>query len=155
MIFSKFKKSTDEYSDVYGELTECISCHDEHSVEKSEDGDCYFCNNCHMIFSAEDYENWLNGGTITFDYENGDYFCDSSIYAPVYDENGNEVYTDCCRVPMKWDDSDYICPECGQRIDRRTFFNSIGANLPGDLCYTCDQLYPCTSCHLGYEIDEF
>ena len=97
----------------------------------------------------------MNGESITFDYVNGDYFCDPS-YDSVYDEEENEVLTECCGVPMKWLDDHYVCPECGETIARQDFFEIIGANIPGDLCLTCDQLYPCTSCHLGYEIeDEF
>ena len=144
----------EEYNDIYGRMGECICCHNTNSVEHDEVNECYFCNSCHMIFSAETYEGWLAGEEVTFDYENGDYFCDPDKYAPVYDEDGNEVLTPCCGVPMKWDDENYICPECGETISRYDFFSMIGAQLPGEMCYTCQELYPCMSCYLGYEIEE-
>ena len=143
-----------EYNDIYGQMGECICCHNTDSVERSKDETCYFCRNCRIVFPAEIYEAWLRNEQIAFDYENGDYFCDPNKYCPVYDEEGYEVLTPCCHVPMKWDDENYICPECGETISREEFFAMIGAQLPGDKCYTCDQLYPCTSCHLGYEIED-
>ena len=70
----KRKRNSAKYSEVYNEPvtktgTECMCCHNKHSVEH-EDG-CYFCNVCHMIFSPDTNEAWLNGETIEYDYENG------------------------------------------------------------------------------------
>lgn len=157
----KRKRNGAKYSEIYNaqvrnikDGTECICCHNKHSVEHG-DG-CYFCNVCHMIFSPETYEAWFNGETIEFDYENGSYFFDPNKYAIVYDEDGEEVTADCCGVPIMWDEENYVCPECGRIFSRADFFERIGANIPGELCITCDQLWPCTFCHRGYDIpDEF
>lgn len=159
-MFNFGKKSKDtSYSKIYNQRTnktefqgECICCHNKTSVEK-EDG-FYYCTQCHMTFAPEVYESWLNGETVEFDYDNGTYFFDPDKYAIAYDEEGEEVIADCCGVPIMWDDENYVCPECGRIFSREEFFNMIGANPPGNLCVDCDQLYPCTSCHRGYEIED-
>lgn len=151
---TKSKKENDEYDRIYNNVSSltCMVCGAEGSLE---DGDsCYFCRACRTVVGKEDYEHWLNGGRIDMDYENGDYICDPTIYDEVYDTEGYEVRSECCGVPIKWQDDHYVCPECGQTIEREYFFNYIGAELPGELCLTCDQLYPCTSCHRGYVIED-
>lgn len=157
--FGKKNNKGTSYSKIYNQPIkktnfqgECICCHNKTSVEK-EDG-FYHCTKCGITFSPDIYERWLNGEAVEFDYENGTYFFDPDKYAIAYDEEGYEVTAVCCGVPIMWDDENYVCPECGRIFSREEFFNLIGANLPGNLCVTCDQLYPCTSCHRGYEIED-
>lgn len=77
-------------------------------------------------------------------------FWDSEI-DDIYDEEGNEVYCDYCGGIMKWSGNECVCPNCGQRMDRQTFFNHIGAEPPGPECVLCTNIYPgCMICPYGY-----
>ena len=50
-----------------------------------------------------------------------------------YTEKGDEVLCDWCDVEMVWDQSRalWCCPECDSTMDRKEYFNCIGANPPG------------------------
>ena len=73
----------------------------------------------------------------------------------VYDEEGNWVECDECRTPLVWEDGQYYCPTCEEYWSRETFFDYIGAELPGDECLTCDNCYPgCIVCPYGYEDED-
>lgn len=77
------------------------------------------------------------------------------VYDDVYDEEGYFVYCDCCNNELKWKDGIYICPNCGQTMNRAEFFNYIGAEPPGPNCITCVELYPgCPFCPYGYIDDD-
>jgi len=77
------------------------------------------------------------------------------VYDDVYDEEGYFVYCDCCNNELKWKDGIYICPNCGQTMNRAEFFNYIGAEPPGPNCITCVELYPgCAFCPYGYINDD-
>lgn len=76
-------------------------------------------------------------------------------YEDIYDEDGDAVICDLCGGEMKWNDNECVCPECGQRMDRETFFNYIGAEPPGPECTGCENIYPgCVICPYGYVEDE-
>lgn len=50
-------------------------------------------------------------------------------YEDVYDSDGDSVYCDYCQdVEIKLKDGVYICPNCGQIMDLKTFLNYIGAD---------------------------
>lgn len=92
----------------------------------------------------EDYEEELEIGS---EYH--------SIYDEVYDEEGAGVYCDWCHSEIIWKDGQYVCSGCGQVMERKDFFNYIGAEPPGPKCVTCSDLYPgCISCPHGYIKDE-
>lgn len=68
-------------------------------------------------------------------------------YDDVYNEQGDAVLCDKCGHDIYWKDSVYICPQCGQTMSRRVFFDYIGAVPPRPECLTCDNLYPgCVTC---------
>lgn len=80
--------------------------------------------------------------------------CDDD-YSDVFDEDGDSVICDCCGDLIKFRNGKYVCSGCGQVLSRSEFFNYIGADIPGDECLTCDNLYPgCTQCPYGYEIED-
>lgn len=72
-----------------------------------------------------------------------------------YDEDGDSVECEHCGQQIVFKGGDYYCPECDEVIDREDFFDMIGADPPGDECYTCDNKYPgCIICPYGYAEDE-
>lgn len=75
------------------------------------------------------------------------------VYDDVYDEDGD--FVNCiCGGTIKWKDGVYICPDCGEVLNRAEFFNHIGAEPPGPECLTCANLYPgCIVCPHGYVED--
>lgn len=76
-------------------------------------------------------------------------------YEDIYDEDGNFVICDICGGEMKWKDNECVCPECGRRMDRETFFDYIGAEPPGPECAGCENIYPgCVICPYGYVEDD-
>lgn len=88
-----------------------------------------------------------------YDSDNSYTFEDGETYEDVYDEDGDEALVRCsqCMTPVKWLDNNYICPNCGTIMERREFFNAIGANPPGPECYKCKSLYPgCVVCPYDY-----
>lgn len=83
--------------------------------------------------------------------DSSEYSDNSEVYEDVYDEDGYFVYCDLCNAELKWKDGNYICPECGQILNRSEFMNYIGAEPPGPECVTCDNQYPgCIVCPYGY-----
>ena len=74
-----------------------------------------------------------------------------------YDENGNGVVCDRCGTGMRWKPEEMIwyCPDCGQEMDRPTYFNYIGAEPPTSECITnCCENYPfCKKYCERFEID--
>lgn len=76
-------------------------------------------------------------------------------YNGAYDDDGNDVVCDFCGGEMKFRDGEWYCTECGQTMDRATYFNHIGAEPPGDGCmHGCDENYPlCKKWCSRYEID--
>lgn len=76
-------------------------------------------------------------------------------YDDVYDEDGDVVYCDRCGSEIKWKDGQYTCPDCGQIMSRKIFFEYIGADPPDEICLICDNLYPgCVICPYGYVKDD-
>ena len=59
-----------------------------------------------------------------------------------YDESGDGVICDLCGSEMKWADGIWECRECGQQMNRATYFNHIGAEPPSDQCLKCNTNYP-------------
>lgn len=75
-------------------------------------------------------------------------------YDDVYDEDGGDVICPMCDALIKYIDYKYTCPECGYILERKAFFEYIGAEPPGEECLTCRNLYPgCTICPHGYVED--
>lgn len=82
----------------------------------------------------------------TYELENG-----------AYDEAGDISYCEVCGEEMEWDplNSEWVCWNCKSTMDRRRYFEYIGATPPGDECYSCDENYPyCKKYCMHYEIDE-
>lgn len=72
-------------------------------------------------------------------------------YEEVEDEDGFPVICEYCGANIMWKDGAYICPHCGNEMDREDFFNYIGATPPGPECVHCNSLYPgCMFCIYGY-----
>lgn len=102
-----------------------------------------------MCDGKDEYSEIYNEDKIVF--ESVDTFYD---YA--YDEEGDSVYCDYCGSEIIFQDGEYTCLGCGQVMDRKTFFNYIGAEPPGKECLTCTNLYPgCMICPYGYVEEEF
>ncbi len=62
-----------------------------------------------------------------------------------YDERGNSAICDLCGGEMKWNPvmCHWYCIECEQTMDRKTYFNHIGAMPPGLFCVDqCEENYP-------------
>lgn len=74
-----------------------------------------------------------------------------------YDEEGNVAVCDICGGELAWNSSacHWYCRDCGQEMDRPTYFNHIGANPPGPICLTnCGENYPfCKKYCEQYDID--
>ena len=78
-------------------------------------------------------------------------------YDDVYDRDGEVILTECCNQPMKFDGTDYICPECGETIDRDDFLDNYCEPF-GSECYSCRTNFPrCGVCHRNHqeELDEW
>lgn len=72
-----------------------------------------------------------------------------------YDEDGDSVECDVCGMELVIKDGEYYCAECDEVWSREKFFDYIGAEPPGDECYTCTNDYPsCTMCPYGYVDDD-
>lgn len=92
--------------------------------------------------------------------DDADFLWGKPGYSEVFDEDGGGVTCDRCGEDMLFDEnnSDYACSCCGRRMSRAEFFYYIGAQLPGDECISCNELYPgCQWCPHGLveEDDDF
>lgn len=76
-----------------------------------------------------------------------------------YDDNCAAVFCEHrdCDSELRFDPvlHDWYCPECGARMDRKDYFDYIGANPPGPAClHDCDENYPwCKHICDRYDID--
>lgn len=74
-----------------------------------------------------------------------------------WDEQGDRAVCDLCGGEMKWNPvmAKWYCPDCEQEMDRKTYFNHIGAIPPGEACLvSCEENYPFCKKHCEhYEID--
>lgn len=62
-----------------------------------------------------------------------------------YTESGDIAICDLCGSDMKWNPvmAEWYCTGCEQTMDRKTWFNHIGANPPDPRCMnSCDENYP-------------
>lgn len=106
-------------------------------------------NNQNSTNQNNDYYEYYDVGESS-EFGQSEYELDED-YADVYDEDGDSVICDFCGGRIKFENGEYVCPDCGQTMSRETFFNYIGADIPGDECLNCDSLYPgCTQCPHGY-----
>lgn len=72
-----------------------------------------------------------------------------------YDEDGDCASCDRCDGELRFEDGQWVCRECGNVIDRPSYFNYIGAEPPGDACITCGNNYPLCKrwCHI-YNVEQ-
>lgn len=74
-----------------------------------------------------------------------------------WDEKGEQALCDRCGEEMKWNPvmAFWYCTGCGQAMDRKTYFNHIGAIPPGeDRLFSCEENYPfCKKICERYDID--
>lgn len=74
-----------------------------------------------------------------------------------WDEKGEQTLCDRCGEEMKWNPvmAFWYCTGCGQAMDRKTYFNHIGAIPPGEDClFSCEENYPfCKKICERYDID--
>lgn len=74
-----------------------------------------------------------------------------------WDETGERAICDRCGEELKWNPVmvHWYCTGCDQEMDRKTYFNHIGACPPGEDCLlTCEENYPfCKKTCERYEID--
>lgn len=62
-----------------------------------------------------------------------------------YDEDGDQVYCDCCGDELRWDPESrtWRCESCGNEKSRISYFGYIGADPPGAKCIAqCRENYP-------------
>lgn len=113
-----------------------------------------------MSRKRDEYDAIWGGGPLP---ENGELFDQhglsptdalyGEVYSEVYDEAGDIVICDVCGDEIKWREKDgvYMCRRCGRTFTRKEFFDYIGAEPPGEECYTCECLYPgCMICPYGH-----
>lgn len=157
-----FKRRRDEYGEIYNDVEDaveklrgtilkgdCLFCNAVNGM-KYEGDICFVCSKCGNSTHEDIYYMWVAGFPVDI---NGD-ICVDETYEDIYDEDGYSVHCDVCDSIMKWKDGLYVCPGCGQSMDRPEFFNYIGAEPPGEECISCENIYPgCVCCPHGY-IDE-
>lgn len=93
--------------------------------------------------------------------KDNDTFCRLSAFDEwvngAWDEKGERALCDRCGEEMKWNPVMvfWYCTGCGQEMDRKTYFNHIGASLPGEDClFPCEENYPfCKKICERYNID--
>lgn len=91
--------------------------------------------------------------------EEGIIFSDEymSQFDEAYDEDGDSVTCPNCGDSLYFKEAEntYVCLSCGYELERDNFLDYIGADVPGEECKTCDNLYPgCISCPYGYVDDD-
>lgn len=103
-----------------------------------DSGKYYICDTCGISVMKESRLAHERG---EIDLEDGDDFDGVPDYDPVYDEEGSEVPCEHCGTVLKYHDNKYVCPRCDRVMERKEFFEYIGAEPLGEKCYTCDDCY--------------